>query len=63
MLVCELISVDSFSVFALAIRGLIKCVICVTVLFFCFFFKCAAPLSFFFCSSAKVSELVCLSHA
>lgn len=32
-MVSELISVDSATVFALAIRGLIKCVICVIFVF------------------------------
>lgn len=44
-MVSELISVDSATAFALAIRGLIKCVICVI------FFFCACLLA----SSSKVS--------
>lgn len=48
-MVSELISVDSFSVFALAIRSLIKCVICVMFfLEFFFFLYVCLPVCLFF---------------
>lgn len=47
-MVSELISVDSFSVFALAIRSLIKCVICVMFFWEVFFFICVLACLFVF---------------